>query len=114
MRAKVVLGATIAAVFVATTLTLNLLDGGVHITRASTPDPEINRPAVYTPRPPEPTPSAVTPAFRPVPQVAHRVAPKPVATQSDTDPTDPQMAAATPVADPSTFGSEAYEAIYSN
>jgi len=114
MRAKVVLGATIAVVFLATTLTLNLLDGGVHITRASTPDPEIGRPAVYTPRPPEPTPSAVTPAFRPVPQVAHRVAPKPVATQSDTDPTDPQMAAATPVADPSTFGSEAYEAIYPN
>ena len=112
MRARVVLGATIAVVFVATTLTLNLLDGGVHITRASTP--EMNRSVIYTPPPPDPTPAALTPAFQPVPQVAHRVEPKPAATKSDTDPTDPQMAAATPVADPSTFGSEAYEPIYPN
>jgi hypothetical protein len=116
MRAKVVLGATIVAVFVATTLTLNLLDGGVHMTRASTPSPEITRPASYTPPPPDPTPAALAPAFRPAPQVARRVEPKPAATKSDVDPTDPQMAAAgnTPVADPSTFGSEAYEAIYPN
>jgi len=115
MRAKVVLGATIAAVFVATTLTLNLLDGGVHITRASTPSPETARPAAYTPPPPDPTP-ALAPAFQPAPQVARRVEPKPAPTQSDVGPTDPQMAAAgnTPVADPSSFGSEAYEPIYSN
>lgn len=112
MRTKVVLGATIAAAFVATTLTLNMLDGGVHVTRASTPTPEITRPAVYTPPPPPPMPMA--PAFQPTPQVAHRVAPKPAPAQSDVDPTDPQMAGNTPVADPSTFGSEAYEPIYPN
>jgi CheY-like chemotaxis protein len=115
MRARLVLGATIAAVFVATTLTLNLLDGGVHITRASTPGPEIARPSSYTAPPPDPAP-ALAPAFQPVPQVARRAEPKPAATKSDVDPTDPQMAAAgnTPIADPSSFGSEAYEPIYSN
>lgn len=115
IRAKVVLGATIAAVFVATTLTLNLLDGGVHVTRAATPSPEIKRP-VYTPPPRDPTPVGLAPVFQPTPRVAQRVEPKPIAPKSDVEPTDPQMAAANagPVADPSTFGSEAYEAIYPN
>jgi hypothetical protein len=37
------------------------------------------------------------------------------ATDPDADPPDPQMAASnSPVAEPSTFGSEAYEPIYSN
>jgi hypothetical protein len=112
MRTKVVLGATIAAVFVATTLTLNLLDGGVHVTRGSTPSPEITRPAIYTPPPPDPMP--VAPAFQPTPQVAHRAPPKPAPTEPEVEPTDAQVAGNTPVADPSTFGSEAYEPIYPN
>lgn len=112
-RSRLMLGAAIAVVFLATTLTLNLLDGGVHVTRASTPSPEIKRPAIYTSPPPEPR--AVAPVFGPTPRVAHHVDPKPTAPKSDADPTDPQVAAAnTPIADPSTFGSEAYEPIYPN
>jgi hypothetical protein len=61
------------------------------------------------------TPVGLAPVFRPAPSVAQRVAPKPSATASDVETGDPQVAASTtPVADPSTFGSEAYEAIYSN
>jgi len=83
------------------------------MTRASTPSPEITPPTVYTP-PPPPAPTPVGPVFQPTPQVVHRVEPRPVPTKSDVEPADPQMAGNTPVADPSTFGSEAYEPIYSN
>jgi hypothetical protein len=47
--------------------------------------------------------------------VAQRAEPKPDSTKADVVALDPQMAASsTPIADPSTFGSEAYEPIYSN
>ena len=115
MRTKFVLAATVIGVFLVTTLTLNLFDANVHVTRASTPRPEIARSDV--PAPPRNSPPVVlTPAFSPAPSAARRVEPKPDATQPDVEPADPQVAASTspPIADPSTFGSEAYEPIYSN
>jgi hypothetical protein len=91
-------------VFLVTTLTLNLNDASVHVTRASIPATKIDLPP-----PPEP-PAALAPAFRPEPTVARRVEPKPAM-----DPVGEQVTANnTPTADPSTFGHEAYEVIYDN
>jgi hypothetical protein len=54
------------------------------------------------------------PVLRPAP-VARRLEARPVATQGHMKPAAPQVvASASPIADPSTFGSEAYEAIYPN
>ena len=114
MRTKVVLGATIAAVFLVTTLTRNLFDANAHVTRDSAPRPEIAQADIPAP-PLNSDPAGLTHAFRPAPSVALRAEPRPDATKSDVEPADPQMAASTvPIADPSTFGSEAYEPIYSN
>jgi hypothetical protein len=114
MRKKVVLGATMVAVFLVTTLTFNLFDANTHVTRASIPRPETAQPDVSAP-PPNSTPTGLTSAFRPAQSVAQRAEPRPDATKPDVEPADPQMAASTaPIADPSTFGSEAYEPIYSN
>jgi hypothetical protein len=111
-RTKVALGATVVAVFVLTTLTLNLLDATVHFTRASAPRPEVAPPpTIATSR----SDSGSMPVVRPTPSMARRIEPKPEATPSDQRPADPQFASSTvPVADPSTFGSEAYEPIYPN
>jgi DNA-binding NarL/FixJ family response regulator len=114
MRTKVVLGATIVAVFLVATLTRNLFDASAHVTQASAPRPEIAQPDVSAP-PVNSTPAGLTPSFRPTQSVAQRAEPRPDATKPDVEPADPQMAASTtPIADPSTFGSEAYEPIYSN
>lgn len=114
MRTKVVLGATIVAVFLVTTLTLNLFDVNTHVTRASAPRREIAPPDI-SPSPPSSTPGGLTAAFRPTQSVPQRADPRPEAAKPDVEPADPQMAASTaPMADPSTFGSEAYEPIYSN
>lgn len=104
MRSKIVLAAASVVVFLVTTLTLNLNDASVHVTRASTPRPKIElRPA------PEP-PAALAPAFRPEPTVARHVEPKPAV-----EPAGQQVTASNaPVADPSSFGHEAYEVIYAN
>jgi hypothetical protein len=121
LRTKFVLAATVVGVFLVTTLTLNLFDANVHLTRASTPRPAVAPSAVPAP-PPNPAP-VLTPPLSPTPAVAHRVEPgrpmgqpKPVAPEPDEEPADPQVAASNspPMADPSTFGSEAYEPIYSN
>jgi len=113
-RTRVLLGAAIVAVFLVTILTVNLLGGSAHVTRAAVASPEIARLDIPA-SPWKPTPAAVEPAFRPVQSVVQRAEPIPSATDPDADPRDPQMAASTaPVADPSTFGSEAYEPIYSN
>lgn len=113
MRRKFVLAASIVAVFLVTTLAFNLLDAGVHVTQASAPRPQIE-PPVSTPIE-NPTPAGPSPAFTPAPQVAQRVEPKPAPPPPEMDPTDPQVATTTgPIADPSSFGSEAYEPIYSN
>jgi DNA-binding NarL/FixJ family response regulator len=114
MRTKVVLGATIVAVFLVTTLTRNLFDASAHVTQASAPRPEIAQPDVSAP-PLNSAPAGLAPSFRPKQSVAQRAEPRPDATKPDVEPADPQMAASTaPIADPSTFGSEAYEPIYSN
>jgi DNA-binding NarL/FixJ family response regulator len=114
MRTKVVLGATIVAVFLVTTLTLDLFDASAHVTRASAPRPEIAQPSISAP-PRNSTPAGLTPSFRPTQSAAQRAEPRPDATKPDVEPADPQMAASiAPIADPSTFGSEAYEPIYSN
>ena len=114
MRTKVVLGATAVVVFLATTLILRLFDSRVHVTPASASRPEIAQSDIPAP-PPNPTPVLTTP-FSPATSVAKRAAPKPVAADPDDEPADPQVTASNtpPVADPSTFGSEAYEPIYSN
>jgi DNA-binding NarL/FixJ family response regulator len=113
-RTRVLLGAAAVAVFLVTILTANLLGGSAHVTRAAVASPEIARLDIAAP-PLKPTPAAVEPGFRPVQGVVQRAAPIPGATDPDADPRDPQMTASTaPVADPSTFGSEAYEPIYSN
>jgi DNA-binding NarL/FixJ family response regulator len=114
MRTKVVLGATIVAVFLVTTLTRNLFDASAHVTRASAPRPEVAQPDIPA-QPLSSTPAGLTPAFRPTQSVAQPAEPRPDATNPDVEPAAPQMAASTtPIADPSTFGSEAYEPIYSN
>lgn len=116
VRTKVVLGASIAALFLATTLILNLMDSSVHVTQASASRPEIKRsdtPAL----PPSPAPISFP---QPVQAAAQRLSPKPDAVKPDlkpdVEPIDPQVAASAtpPIADPSTFSSEAYEPIYSN
>ena len=114
-RTKFVLAAAVVGVFLVTALALNLFDASVHVTRASTPRPEIARSDIPAP-PRSPTPVASPPPFSPAPSAARHVAPKPDATQPDAEPSDPQVAASTtpPMADPSTFSSEAYEPIYSN
>ena len=106
MRSKIVLAATSVVVFLVTTLTLNFNDASVHVTRASTPRPSIS---IDLPPAPEP-PAALAPAFRPEPSVARRVESKPAV-----DPAGQQVTASNaPVADPSSFGHEAYEVIYAN
>jgi DNA-binding NarL/FixJ family response regulator len=104
MRSKLVLAAASVVVFVVTTLTLNMNDASVHVTRAATP-----RPSVEAPPAPEP-PAPLAPAFRPEPTVARRVEPPPAV-----DPPNRQVTASNaPIADPSTFGHEAYEVVYDN
>jgi len=105
VRSKIVLAATSVVVFLVTTLTLNLNDASVHVTRASTPRPRIELPPA-----PEP-PAALAPAFRPERTVARHVEPKPAAV----DPAGEQVTASNaPVADPATFSHEAYEVVYAN
>jgi hypothetical protein len=115
MRTKFVLAATVVGAFLVTALVFNLFDASVHVTRASTPRPEIARSDIPAPTR-NPTPVASPPPFSPAPSAPRHVAPKPEATQPDEEPADPQVAASTtpPIADPSTFSSEAYEPIYSN
>ncbi len=94
IRTQVTFGAGIVAVFLLTMLILN-------------PDlaaPNSDTTAVYS-----------TPIVRPQRSVAPRLEVKPVATQVHANPARTQVASNTvSVADPSTFGSEAYEPIYSD
>lgn len=116
LRTKVVLGATVVAVFLVTTLTMNLLDVSVHVSHASAPASlaRIEPPAV-TETPPAATPAGLAPAFSPATRVAQHTPPKPDVAEPDVTPADSRVAATTtPIADPSTFGSEAYEVVYTN
>lgn len=109
MSSKVVLGATVAIVFLATMLNLNRTTA-----RAAAPVSEMQQPDRPAPAQNFVPVSEMSPLpFAPV--RAQRVEPRPPATAPDVERSDPQVAASTaPVADPSTFGSEAYEPIYSN
>ena len=112
VRTKVALGMTVVLVFLVTTVTLHRLDASAHVIHASAPPlAQVEQPVAVAP----PSPAvSLTPAFQPTPHVAQHVQPKPDA-EPDAAQDDQQLAASTtPVADPSTFGSEAYEAIYSN
>jgi len=104
MRSKLMLAAASIAVFVVTTLTLNMNDASVHVTRAATP-----RPSIEVPPAPEP-PAPLAPAFRPEPTVARRAEPKPTVDRANRQVT----ASNAPIADPSTFGHEAYEIVYTD
>jgi hypothetical protein len=113
----VTLGAAIVAVFLVVTLALNRFDAGdrhsadVRVARASSID---EQPPISAP-PENSTPFGPTPAARPPRSVEQRAEPRPDATEGDVGDQDPKMAASSgPIADPSSFGSEAYEAIYSN
>lgn len=118
IRTKVVLAAAVVAVFVVTTLTLNMVDASVHITRASAPRPqpaprpELVQPAISAPpQSPAPVVARVEPR-RPMGQPGRPMGqPKPEATNADVEPQDPPQneASTTPLADPSTFGKETYD-----
>jgi ActR/RegA family two-component response regulator len=116
-RSKVVLGATIVAVFLVVILALNRFDAAdrhssdIRVARASSID---EQPAVSAP-PQNSMPFSPTPSVRPPRSVEQRAEPRPDETEADVGDQDPKMAASSaPIADPSSFGSEAYEAIYSN
>jgi hypothetical protein len=116
-RSTVLLGATIVAVFLVATLALNRFDAatGPSSSTRATPTASIGEQPVISAPPQNSTPASPTPSVRPARSVAQRVEPKPDSTGPDVGELDPQMAASsTPIADPSSFGSEAYEAIYSN
>jgi DNA-binding NarL/FixJ family response regulator len=115
-RSMVTLAATIVAVFLVVTLALNRFDAAdrhsadVRVARASSID---EQPPVSAP-PQNSMPFSPTPSVRPPRSVEQRAEPRPDATEADVGDQDPKMAASsTPIADPSSFGSEAYEAIYS-
>jgi hypothetical protein len=119
-RTMVQLGVTMVVVFLVTALTLNLFYGAAapsssaQATRTSVPRLGIVQPEIAAPRA-NSTPPGPTPLVRVARSVAPRAEPKPDSTKADVVAQDPQMAASsTPIADPSTFGSEAYEPIYSN
>jgi hypothetical protein len=116
-RSIVMLGATIVAVFLVVTLALNRFDGAdrhssdVQVART----PSIGEQPAVSPPPQDSMPFSPTPSVRPPRTVEQRAEPRPDATEADVGDQDPKMAASsTPIADPSSFGSEAYEAIYSN
>ena len=117
IRTKVVLGATVVAVFLVTTVTMNLLDASVHVSHASAPASmvETEPPPSVPETPPAAAPAELTPeSSRPAREAPHSL-PKPDATEPQVASTDSRVAASTtPVADPSTFGSEAYEVVYTN
>jgi len=102
-------------VFLVTTLTLNLFfapaapSSSAQATRTSVPRLEVEQHDISKPR------ENSIPLVRPMRSVARLAEPPPDSTRADVVAQNPQMAASnTPIADPSTFGSEAYEPIYSN
>jgi hypothetical protein len=108
--------AAIVAVFLVA-LALNRFDATdrhssyAQVARASSIDEQR---AVSAP-PQDSMPFSPTPSVRPQRSVEQRAEPRSDATGADVGDVDPKMAASTaPIADPSSFGSEAYEAIYSN
>jgi hypothetical protein len=115
-RSMVLLGTTIVAVFLVATVVLNRFDtaAGPSSNAPATRTSSIGEEPVISALPQNSAPFSPTPSFSPARSVAQRVEPQPDSTEPDAGESDPQMAASTPIADPSTFGSEAYEPIYSN
>jgi hypothetical protein len=116
-RSVVMLGGAIVALFLVVTLALNRFDAvdrhssDVQVARTSSIS---EQPAISAP-PQNSMPFSPTPSVRPPRSVEQRAEPRTDATDADVGDMDPKMAASTaPIADPSSFGSEAYEAIYSN
>jgi hypothetical protein len=102
-------------VFLVTTLALNLLfapaaqSSSAQVASTSVPRLEVEQPDISTSR------ENSMPLVRPVQSVPRLAEPPPASARADVVAQNPQMAASnTPIADPSTFGSEAYEPIYSN
>ena len=102
-------------VFLVTTVSLNLFfasaasSSSAQATRTSVPRLEVQQPDISAP------PENSTPLVRSARSVARLAEPTPDSTKTDGVALDPQMvASSTPIADPSTFGSEAYEPIYSH
>jgi len=114
----VTLAATIAAVFlVATVALINRFDAAdrpsssAGVARASS----VGEESVISAPPQNSMPFSPAPSVGRPRTVAQRAEPRTDATGDDVGDLDPKMAASsTPIADPSSFGSEAYEAIYSN
>jgi hypothetical protein len=105
------------AVFLVATLAFNRFDAAARpalsaqAMRISRIDPQ---PVISAP-PQNSMPASPTPLVRPARSVAPRAEPKPDPEGPDVGDPDAQMAASnTPIADPSTFSSEAYQVIYSN
>jgi DNA-binding NarL/FixJ family response regulator len=119
-RTMVQVGVTMVVVFLVTTVSLNLFfaaataSSSAQATRTSVPRLEVQQPDISAP-PENSTPAGPTPLVRPARSVARLAEPTPDSTKADGVALDTQMvASSTPIADPSTFGSEAYEPIYSN
>lgn len=113
-RSRVMLRAAAIVAVSLVALALNRFDA----TDRHSSDAQVARideqPAVSAP-PQDSMPFSPTPSVRPQRSVEQRAEPRSDATGADVGDVDPKMAAsAAPIADPSSFGSEAYEAIYSN
>ena len=111
VRSNVLLLATMAGVFLLT-LTLNAPRTYPDVGSDDTPPLEMRQPD--SPSTPLGSGHVMSmPVLQPSPNVARRLEALPVATQGHMKPVLPRVVASTsPIADPSTFGSEAYEAIY--
>ena len=105
------------AVFLVATLAFNRFGAAAGTSsspQATRISPMDEQPVISAP-PQNPMPASPTPSVRPAQSAAKRAEVKPDPKEPDVDDPDTQMAASsTPTADPSSFGSEAYEAIYPN
>lgn len=119
----VFLVATMVAVFLVSTLAIRLFDTpaarpsstqDTRIASASFSVPAVEAQQTYVPTPPQNTPHVLTTRRPPPVQSALATAtPKPDPVSASVAAQDPQIAAGnTPIADPSTFGTEAAEIIY--
>lgn len=113
-RSRVSLQAGILLALLVATLPLELFDAQVRVARASDRRPKIERRDISTPYQ-NWKPVGLTPLVSHAPSVAQGVAPEADAVISDEGVKNPPIAARIiAVADPSTFGSEAYEPIYTD
>ena len=113
-RARVSLRAAILLVLLVTMTPLELFDARLHMARASRPWPELETHDMSGP-PQNSTPARLTAVLYHAPAVAQGVEPGADVANAGAGAGDPPISASiTPVADPSSFGSEAYEPIYAD